>query len=468
MEEENKTGGKKTPLAKKIKAHMTPTRIILLGFMGLILFGTILFVLPIASKSGKTIGFVNALFLATSSVCVTGLTVLDPATQLTVFGQIVMLFLIQAGGLGFMTTTTLMLLLVGKKISLRERMTMQESLAQDNLKGVVKLTKNILIFTFIIEGFGMLMLMTRFIPSMGAKGIYYALFTAVSAFCNAGFDVFGAEFGEYSSLMPFASDPVVVITVACLIILGGLGFIVCSDVFRKKRNKPLSLHSRVALTMTFSLLLIGTAIFLGVEYKNVGTLGNMSFGEKLLNAFFQSTTSRTAGFSTINQGAMTEGSKMITVILMFIGASPASTGGGVKTTTLFVMIMLLLSVFRDDDEIVYQKETLNQKVTRKAGVLIIFAFFVLISQSLLLWAFESGRNEALSFLDCVFEAASAFGTVGLTTGITTELRAISKLTLCLTMFIGRLGPITLGMAILRKAKNNKPKIEYPDAKILIG
>lgn len=451
----------------KIKGFFTPTRVILLGFLGLIFFGSIMLVLPIASKSGKSIGYLNALFMATSSVCVTGLAVLDPGSQLTIFGQIVMLFLIQTGGLGFMTTTSMMLMLIGKKFSLRERITIQESLSQENLKGVVKMTKNILIFTFIVEGFGVLMLTTRFVPIMGARGIYVALFTAISAFCNAGLDIMGSFYAPFGSLATFAKDPVVVLTISALIIIGGLGFIVFSDVFNKKKNKQLSLHTSVALSMTAFLLVVGTAIFMGVEWNNPSTFGGMTSGEKILNAFFQSVTTRTAGFATVNQGDLYEGSKMISIILMFIGACPASTGGGVKTTSFFVMIILLASVFRDEDEIVYRKERISQRVTRKAGALIIFALLVVIGQSLILWSVEKGANN-LEFLDCVFEAASAFGTVGLSTGITTSLGIVSKLTLCMTMFIGRLGPITIGMAIMRSAKRNKPNIKYPDAKILIG
>lgn len=462
-----KKGNRIKLFTQRFKAFLTPTRYILLGFIALISIGTILFLLPFSSKSGHTMGFVSALFMSTSSVCVTGLAVLDPGTELTVFGQIVMLFLIQAGGLGFMTTTTLMLLLVGKKISLRERMNIQEGLSQNNLKGVVKLTKSILIFTFVIESFGTLMLMTRFVPMLGAKGIWYALFTAVSAFCNAGLDILGGEFGAFGSIAAFQNDPVVVLTIAALIIIGGLGFIVCNDIFRKRANKPLSLHTRVALNMTAALLVVGTSVFLGVEYNNTATIGSMSFGDKLMNAFFQSVTTRTAGFSTLNQGNLSEGSKMISIILMFIGASPASTGGGVKTTTIFVMMMLWVSVFRDEDDIVYGRETISYRVTRKAGALIIFALFVVIFQSLILWGIDANNIAGMTFLDCVFESASAFGTVGLSTGITTSLSAGSALTLCITMFIGRLGPITIGMAIMRGNKH-RPKLKYPDAKILIG
>lgn len=307
-----KTGQLFKAVGKKIKNFMTPARYIVLGFLGVIAVGTILLVLPFSSASGKTIGFVPALFTSTTAVCVTGLTVIDPATQLSIFGQIVVLLLIQIGGLGFMTTTTFMFMLVGKKISLKERMTIQESLDQDSLKGVVKLTKRIIAFTFIFEGFGTLMLMTRLVPALGACGIYVSLFTAVSSFCNAGIDIMGKDYGAFSSISAFSHDPVVLITVMVLIISGGLGFLVFNDILRKKRNRPLRLHTRVSLSMTAILLVVGASVILGIEWNNPGTLGPMDWGDKVLNAFFQSTTARTAGWTSIDQANLTDGAKVAT------------------------------------------------------------------------------------------------------------------------------------------------------------
>ena len=433
---------------KKLKNFFTPTRYILFGFLAVIITGTILLVLPFSSADGKSMGFVNALFMSTSSVCVTGLTTVDVGSQVSLFGQIVILFLIQIGGLGFMTTTTLMFMLIGKKISLRERVTIQESLSQDSMKGVVRTTRNIICFTFIIEGLGALMLMTRFIPYMGAKGIYVALFTAVSSFCNAGIDVMGGVTGPGTSLSGFANDPVVIVTVGVLIICGGLGFLVFNDIFRKRRNKPLSLHTRVSLWMTLILTLAGATVFLALEFNNPAT-------------------TRTAGYFSIYQGDMYDGSKVATMILMFIGACPASTGGGVKTTTVFVMILLIVSVFRDKDDIVYRKETIGNKTIRRAAAVMIFSFCAALAQAIIMWGVEKPYNPGFGLVDCVFESISAFGTVGLSTGITESLHIASKLTLCLTMLIGRLGPITIGMAIMRSSRNT-PKIKYPDAKILIG
>lgn len=462
----NKTKELLENAAGKARKFLTPTRYILLGFAALILLGTILLVLPFSTKDGKSMGFVPALFSATSSVCVTGLTVLDPGTRLSVFGQIVMLFLIQAGGLGFMTTTTFMLLLAGRKIGLRERMNIQESLSQDNLKGVVLTTKKILAFTFAAELIGAFVLMIRFVPVAGGKGIWMAVFTSVSAFCNAGLDILGSVYGPFASFTQLKSDPLVLVTTAALIISGGLGFLVFSDVLGKKKNKPLHLHTSVALYMTAGLIIFGTTAFLIAEYDNPGTLGGMSFGDKFLNAFFQSVTARTAGFNAVQQGALSENSKMITVMLMFVGASPASTGGGVKTTTIFVILMLLVSVFRDRDDIAVGKKNIGSKAMKKAGALVITAVFVVIIQSLIIWD-DIGGITGMSFLDCVFESTSAFGTVGLSTGITTSLGTGSLLTLCLTMFIGRLGPVTIGSAIMRGSTRG-PEIKYPDAKILIG
>ncbi len=454
-------------MRRQLKTFMTPTRYVLLGFISVIAFGTILLLLPFASTSGKTMGFVSALFTSTTSVCVTGLTVVDPATDLTIFGQLVVLFLIQVGGLGFMTTTTLMFILIGKKISLKERMTIQESLDQDNLKGVVKLAKRIVAFTFIFEAFGSVMLMTRFVPLLGARGIYVAIFTAVSSFCNAGIDIMGKDFGAYSSLSAFSGDPVVLITVAVLIISGGLGFLVFNDVLRKRKNRPLRLHTRVSLAMTAVLLVVGTAIFLGIEYNNPQTLGKMDWGDKIMNAFFQSATSRTAGWSSFNQAGLTDGAKVATIALMFIGACPASTGGGVKTTTVFVMLALIVSVFRGKDDIVVGKETINSKTAKRAAVVTTVYLVGAFAQAIIIWASEAGYGMHLSFVDSLFEAFSAFGTVGVSAGLTTSLHAPALLTMCLSMFIGRLGLLTIGSAIM-KSKNQSANIKYPDAKILIG
>lgn len=452
---------------KKIKEFMTPARYILLGFAGIIMVGTILLLLPFASTSGKTMGFVPALFTTTSAVCVTGLAVIDAGTQLTIFGQLVVLSLIQIGGLGFMTTTTLMFILVGKKISLKERMTIQESLEQDNLKGVVKLTKRIIAFTFIFEGFGALMLMTRFVPLLGARGIYVSIFTAVSSFCNAGIDIMGKDFGAFTSLSSFSGDSVVLLTVAVLITAGGLGFLVFDDVLRKRRNRPLRLHTRVSLSMTAILLLVGTAVILGIEYNNPKTLGGMSVGNKILNAFFQATTSRTAGWSSINQAGLTDGAKVMTMVLMFIGACPASTGGGVKTTTIFVMFVLLVSVFRDSDEMVVGKETISSRTARRAAVVTTIYFVGSFAQALIIWATEAAYGVEVNVIDSMFEAFSAFGTVGVSAGLTANLHAPALLTLCLSMIIGRVGPLTIGSALMN-SKKQSANIKYPDAKILIG
>ncbi|MEG1613365.1 MAG: potassium transporter TrkG [Clostridia bacterium] len=462
------TMAKKKPLFSKIKDNMTPARVILLGFLGIITVGMLLLMLPISSKSGKCIGFVNSLFMATSAVCVTGLAVVDPATQLTIFGQVVLLLLIQVGGLGFMTTTTLMFLLIGKKISLRERLAIQENLSQDNLKGVVKLTKRVLIFTFVVEGIGALILLFKFVPMMGfGRGLYVSVFTAISAFCNAGLDILGMDFGAYSSLAGIYSSPIPMLTIAGLIIVGGLGFMVFADIYGRKKNRRLALHTKVAIGMTAALLAIGTIFFFAAEYYNPLTLGKMSFGDKLVNAFFQSTTARTAGFSSVNQGDLTEGSKLITIMLMFVGASPASTGGGIKTTTLFVMIMVLIATLRDADEVVVGKQTITRKTTRKVVTIIMVASALVLLQTTLLWLVEGGDDDS-ALLSYIFESVSAFATVGLSTGITPTLHIVSKISLCATMFIGRVGVLTLGMAIMQKARKDNVKIKYPDAKILIG
>ncbi len=466
METEKQKSFSFLKLWTKIKDKMTPARVFLLGFAAIILLGAVLLVMPFASADGKSIGFINALFMSTSAVCVTGLAVLDPSTQLTIFGQLVMLLLIQIGGLGVMTTATFMFLLIGKKISLKERLAMQESLSQDSMKGVVKLTKRILIFTFLTEMAGAFILSFTFVPIMGFwKGLFASIFTAISAFCNAGIDILGSQYGAYASMTGLYGNSVAVITVMVLIICGGLGFLVFTDLYHKSKNKPLSLHSRVALGMTGGLLLIGFLGFFFGEYSNPMTIGKMSLWDKIVNAMFQSATTRTAGFATIDQASMTESSKLLTMLLMFIGACPASTGGGVKTTTLFVMFAVLYTTLRDRDDVVVGKETIARKTTMRMVTIIVFAAVVVFAQTVVLWAAEGKES---TYIDYLFESISAFATVGLSLGITPGLTAVSKFSLCLTMFIGRLGPLTMGMAILQKAHKDKVKIKYPDAKILIG
>ncbi len=437
---------------------LKPTQILAFGFAFLILVGGVVLNLPLASKSGQSIGFLNALFTATSAVCVTGLVVADTYTQFSLFGQIVIMSLIQMGGLGIMTMATLVFLLLGKKITLRERLVMQEALNQLTLSGLVKLTRHILLITLAFEGIGALLLSIRFIQFYGlGQGLYYGLFHAVSAFNNAGFDLIG----EFRSLTPFAEDPIINITVMSLIVFGGLGFSVIHDILSTGDFRRLSLHSKVVIIMTGMLLFSGFILFYLLEYSNPKTLGLFSPLGKVLAAAFQSVTPRTAGFNTLNLSDLTMPSKYLTILLMFIGASPASTGGGIKTSTFASIIMMIYTVLASKEDVeIYQRRIPADNIFKAAVIAVISLLLVFVSSFLLT------VTEQADFFSILFETTSAFGTVGLSIGITSGLTNFGKIIIMLTMFAGRIGPLTLAMAL--GSRINKALIKFPEERILVG
>ena len=440
-----------------------PERIMAGGFLALILLGGLLLSLPIASATGESMGLFNSFFTATSAVCVTGLVAVDTGTALSLFGQIVLLLLIQTGGLGFMIFATLVMVLLGRRISLKNRVMIRESMSAATLSGLIRLSLWYGGMALCIELTGAALLSLRFVPLYGwGKGLYYSLFHAVSAVCNAGFDLFG----HFSSLTGFAHDPLVVLTVSMLILLGGLGFSVMFECIHCHRDfRRLSLHAKLVLTVSLGLLVVGTLGFLLLEGSNPATLKGMSFGDKLLNAFFQSVTMRTAGFNTIDLGAMRESSKLWSVILMFIGASPASTGGGVKTTTMGVLFLLVLSVIRGQDDVTVMKRRLPIDLMRQALSILFISLCMLLAGTMVITIFEQDER---SFLDLLFESTSAMATVGVTAIGTPALHQPSKLMLMLMMYFGRVGPLTLALALAHKQNATKNHLKYPEDKIMIG
>ncbi|SCZ77575.1 TrkH family potassium uptake protein [Acidaminobacter hydrogenoformans] len=440
---------------------LNPAQVLALGFSGIILLGALLLDLPIASKSFESVGFINALFTATSAVCVTGLVVVDTATHWTLFGQSVILILIQIGGLGFMTMATMFALVVGKKISLKSRLVMQEALSHQNISGVVRVTINVLIMTFSLEALGAILLSTRFIPEFGfGRGLFLSIFHSVSAFCNAGFDLMG----NFTSLTAYVADPVVNFTVMGLIVTGGLGFTILSDIVTKRDFKTLQLNTKLAVTVTTVLIAIGTAFFFLVEYSNPDTLGHLSLLEKLQAALFQSITPRTAGFNTLPTDKLTMSSLLMTMVLMFIGGSPASTAGGIKTTTFGLIIFNIGSVIGGYEETVMFKRRVSQILISRALALMSLALALVIMVTMIL----SFNERDLGFMELLFETVSAFGTVGLSTGITSSLNDVSKLVIAVTMFFGRLGPMTLVMALARRQSMNRALVRYPESKVNVG
>lgn len=447
--------------------RLSPPQIIALGFLAVIFIGGILLSLPVSSASGEGLPFEDALFTATSAVCVTGLVVYDTGAAYSVFGQIVIMLLIQIGGLGFMTLAATIFLIMRKRITLRDRLIMQEQYNQSQLQGLVRMTLHILALTLVIELIGAVFLSISFIPMYGVgKGIYFSIFHSVSAFCNAGFDILGLG----ASLVPVNSDPVIILTISALIILGGLGFGVLVDVIKARRFSRFSLHTKVVLVCTGILLLAGFLLFYVAEISNPKTLGSMPVGDGIMNAFFHSVTLRTAGYDSIGSGNLHDSSKILSVIFMFIGASPASTGGGIKTTTMFLLIMLVYSIVMNREEVVAYKHRIPQQLILKAIAIVVISLAVVLLSSILLSIFEQDnpKTENYDYVDMLFECTSAFGTVGVSTGMTGSLTLPSKILLMITMFIGRIGPLTLTIALSRYSSPQKTSIKYPEGRIIIG
>lgn len=440
-----------------MKKNTSPAQIIVLGFLAIILLGAFLLMLPLSSASHGATSFLDALFTATSAVCVTGLIVQDTGTYWSAFGKFVIISLIQVGGLGFMTITTFGAIIIGKKIGIKKRILMQESLGQDKIQGIIYLTKKIFLGTVVIELLGALLLSTQFIPRFGLRdGIIKSLFHSISAFCNAGFDLMG----NYSSLTGYYSNIVINMTIMLLIIFGGLGFTVIFDCIRNKKFNRLALHSKLALVVTGMLIIFGTLVLLLLEYNNADTIGQMSFFNKLQASAFQSVSPRTAGFNTIDLAKMTDSSKFFMILLMFVGGSPASTAGGVKTTTVAVLVLTMMAFVHNRDVEAYGRR-INYRVVNKAMTVIVIAFIVITSGSMII----SISNPELMFMDIVFEVVSAFATVGLTLGITAKLSVLSKFTLILIMFAGRVGALTIIMALA--SRERKFEYQLPESNVLL-
>ncbi len=450
---------RKNKVAMK-KRELKSGQVLGLGFGVIILIGTLLLALPLATRNGGSIGLVNALFTATSAVCVTGLVVVDTGTYWTIFGKTIILLLIQIGGLGFMTMATAGAFIMGRRIGLRNRLIMQEALNQMSISGVVRLTKYVIGTTFAIEAVGAVLLSIKFIPLFGLKkGLAFSVFHSISAFCNAGFDIMG----NYTSLTSFVSDPLVNIVIIGLILIGGIGFSVIIDVATHRNYRKLSLHTKLVLVTSGMLLLVGFILFLAIEWNNPATLGELSIPHKILGASFQAVTPRTAGFNTIPIDQMETPSKLITMVLMFIGGSPGSTAGGVKTTTIGIMVLTILMVIRGKDDIEFSYRRISKDTANKAlaifGIVLTLAFSIITVLTI--------TEPNIAFLDITFEVFSALGTVGLSTGITSSLSTAGKLIIALAMFFGRVGPLTMVIALTQKGKR-KSLVRYPEGKISVG
>lgn len=454
------------PVRLKLRNKFTPTRIIFWGFLLFIFLGTLLLKLPVCHKDGVDMSFLDAAFTSTSAICVTGLSVYDTNVTFTSFGQIIILLFIQIGGLGVMSIFTIFALITKKHMDLKERLTLQESLNNFTLSGTVKMFLQILAVTLAFELIGAIILFFELYPIFGfASGLWKSIFLSVSAFCNAGFDVLGNKSMQFQSLAIFANKPAILITISALIITGGLGFIVWKEIGKYKFNfKKYSLHSKVVLISTLVLLILGTLCFYFFERFNPGTLGNMTPMNKVANSFFQSVTPRTAGFSTVNNASLTKQSGLLSIALMLIGGAPGSTAGGIKVTTISVLFLAAVFFIIGREEIQVMRNHIAKVVIFKCICIFMLALLVVFLGTTVLLI----DNENITFFDALFETASAMGTVGLSTGITPTLNPLSKITLIIIMFLGRLGPLTAVIAFSHKQVVTDTSYRYSDGKISVG
>lgn len=442
-------------MTKEFKYTLSSFQMIIIGFIGIILLGTVLLMLPFSTQSGTGTSFFDALFTATSAVCVTGLVVQDTATYWSYFGQFVILLLIQIGGMGVVTVAYSFALLSGRKLSFSQRNIMQEALSAPQIGGIVKLTRFVIIGTFLFELLGALVMMPVFCMDFGIKGIWMAIFHSISAFCNAGFDLLGIN-AKYSSLTTYMENPVINITIMLLIVIGGIGFLTWSDIVKNKhRISEYRMQSKVILSTTLALILIPTIYFFLMEFSD------MSLKERVFASFFQAITPRTAGFNTVDFGILSESGIGIIILLMLIGGSPGSTAGGMKTTTVTVLFANAKAVFRRKEETdLFGRRIPNETIRTAATILILYVTLFFCGGVLM------SIIEELPMITCLFETASAIGTVGLTLGITPQLGFVSRALLVFLMFFGRVGGLTLIFAAV--SGTNKHFSKLPQEKITVG
>lgn len=446
----------------KIQYKLTYVRIIALGYLLVIIAGTGLLMLPVATRPGNETDFLTALFTATSATCVTGLVVVDTYTHWSGFGHTIILLMIQVGGLGFMTMGVLFAMFLKKRITLRTRGLLQESMNGMQMGGIIRLVRMVLRGTFIIELTGAVLLAIRFIPVFGwGKGILYGIFHSISAFCNAGFDLMGEYSGQYSSFVEFHGDILVNVVIMALIVIGGIGFFVWKDIRENKHHmKKYRLHTKMALFMTAILLVGGTVLFYLFENNNL--LAGMNEKDKILAAAFSSVTARTAGFNTIDTGGLTHASKLLTMVLMFLGGSPGSTAGGIKTVTTLVLIAYVWSNLRASKGVNVFNRRLDDDVIRKASNVVVISLLMAVSASILICYLQPD----LVVEDILFEVYSAIGTVGMSTGVTRDLNLVSRIIIILLMYCGRIGSMSFALSFTERKK--VAPVQLPTEKIMIG
>ena len=439
--------------------RLTTTQIIMLSFLGMILLGSLLLALPVSSADGVAVPYLDALFTATTATCVTGLVTLPTFSTWSIFGQVVILVLIQVGGLGVITVISAFMLLLHKRVGIGERLLLQDAFNLNTLSGIVRFVKRVLFGTFLVELLGAVFYMTVFVPQFGARGVWISVFTAVSAFCNAGIDIIGPN-----SLCDYATNPVVNLVTSALIILSGIGYIVWWDVLRvgRKGFRGLTLHSKIAISTTLVLIFGGGLLIFLLEYGNPLTIGELSLFDKLQVSFFQSITTRTAGFATVPQENLTNASSILCLLLMFIGGSPVGTAGGIKTVTVAVLAVSALATIRNQNDVTLFNRTISRQAVNKAVAVAAMSFAILFGSTMLLCAVTDA-----SALNIVYETVSATATVGLTRNLTPYLNRAGKAVIIATMYLGRVGPISLALA-LNSSKKQRNLIKNPTEDISVG
>lgn len=453
-------------MVKNKKFSLSTTQVILLSFLVTILVGSFLLSLPVSSADGKAVAYLDALFTATTSTCVTGLVTLPVVSTWSTFGQTVILVLIQIGGLGVITVMSGVMLIINKKMGIGDRLLIQDSFNLNTMSGLAKFVKNVLLGTFIIEGAGALLYMLVFVPQFGARGVWISVFTAVSAFCNAGIDIISEN-----SLCNYATNPLINGVTCALIVLGGLGYIVWWDFIRvignrssknKKIFRHLTLHSKIVITLTLSLIIVGSVLIFVFEYSNPTTIGNMSLLDKIQASVFQSVTTRTAGFASLPQENLTNASAMISIILMLIGGSPVGTAGGIKTVTVAVLVCSALATIRNKNSAtLFGRQISVNSVKKSIAVVVTFMAIFSVATVLLM------ATDNVSFIDAIYETVSAAATVGLSRALTPDLSVAGKLIIIVTMYFGRVGPISLAVALGSKDESQNV-IAEPVEDISIG
>lgn len=444
---------------------LSPTQVLAFGFPMIMLIGALLLMLPISSASGEVTPPLAAAFTSVSATCVTGLVVVDTGTYWSTFGHVVMLLLVQIGGLGFMTIAVMLSMLVRRRVTPRERMLIAQSYGLDSVENMTTLVKRIVIGTLAFEVAGALILATQFVPVFGwGRGLWYGLFHSVTAFCNAGFDLLGGYGGEYTSLISFADNPVISLTIILLIFIGGIGFLVWSDIINFVRlRKRISVYSRFVVILATAFLLGGALLFLVFEWNNPDTLGGMSFGNKLVAALFQSMTLRTAGFATVDNSLLTDPSKLLGIVLMIIGGASGSTAGGVKLVTVGIVVLTVVRTLTGHREINLMGRRITPVQFMQAAVLVFLQIAVILVGTIILVG--HGGADPMAAL---YEVTSAAGTVGISFGLTPSLGVVEKIALMVHMYFGRVGILTVTYAFSLGQSREKDCITYPDANLLIG